>query len=352
MFWPAHKNSIKSCKTPVHLTFYVTNKCNSRCSHCYYNSALNRTQQELTLEEIKTIFGSFKNKIANILITGGEPFMREDLAEICIFLSKNKIARVIDIASNGLDTENICAAIETILRKASYSEIHLGISLDGARQTHELIRGVPGAYARTLETLARLKPLQEKHKNFFLAVVTTICEKNRKEILPLIDFVKDSLGLRHSLAFIRSTKEDCFNNNLPLRDYSPLDPGYKNLPLAQAEELNRIIDARVGAGSLLNKLEALRRRCSLKIIKEKKKIFPCVASQISAAIYPNADVALCNFTVPLGNLRDYGFDFYKIWNSEPFIKNRQAVTTCACTWPRNLITSLCYDFDSVKKLVV
>jgi MoaA/NifB/PqqE/SkfB family radical SAM enzyme len=91
--------------TPKILTFFVTNRCNAKCSHCF--NWKTQPTSELTLDEIKKIDFSLFDSVS---ITGGEPTLRVDLADLCSQLAKNKIY----LNTNGLMPERIGEVIQKV----------------------------------------------------------------------------------------------------------------------------------------------------------------------------------------------------------------------------------------------
>ncbi len=90
--------------TPVYVQFYITARCNLTCKQCniiYANSDV----REATLDEIKGIADNFsKMGVAMVLLTGGEPFTRQDLPEIIReFESRGVHVRM---QTNGLATDD------------------------------------------------------------------------------------------------------------------------------------------------------------------------------------------------------------------------------------------------------
>ena len=89
--------------TPVYVQFYITARCNLTCKQCniiYANSDV----REATLDEIKLMADNFaKMGVAMVLLTGGEPFTRQDLpAIIREFESRGVHVRM---QTNGLATD-------------------------------------------------------------------------------------------------------------------------------------------------------------------------------------------------------------------------------------------------------
>ncbi|MDI6738342.1 MAG: radical SAM protein, partial [Nanoarchaeota archaeon] len=98
----ARKKKAFSLKTPINLTLYVTNKCNANCRHCFYKSELNIEKEEISLSQIEKIAKTLKHPLATLMLSGGEPFLRNDIVEVCkIFLKHNKTRRI-TISTNGM----------------------------------------------------------------------------------------------------------------------------------------------------------------------------------------------------------------------------------------------------------
>src|SRR3989344_5916418 len=76
-------NRLKSLQTPLNLVYYATDMCNAKCEHCFYWKNLTKKADELSFDEVKKIIKSFKHPLELVIITGGEPFLRSDLYEIC-----------------------------------------------------------------------------------------------------------------------------------------------------------------------------------------------------------------------------------------------------------------------------
>jgi len=76
-----HTASIfRKCR-PVQLTFFLTRRCNAKCSFCFYLSDQNlsaETGPELSLDEIRSISSSM-GKLLWLAFSGGEIFLRDDI---------------------------------------------------------------------------------------------------------------------------------------------------------------------------------------------------------------------------------------------------------------------------------
>src|SRR5437588_13123239 len=86
-------------QTPPFLILFINSICNLTCEHCFYWRNLNK-RDDLTLEEFKALsleLGNFEN----LNLSGGEPFIRPEFAEICLLFIKNNNVKRIYVPTNG-----------------------------------------------------------------------------------------------------------------------------------------------------------------------------------------------------------------------------------------------------------
>jgi organic radical activating enzyme/TusA-related sulfurtransferase len=128
------------------LWLYTNFDCNLRCDYCCVRSSPAAPRRELGLERVQRIAHEAKQLgVKEIFITGGEPFLLEDIGEILVACAE---AAPTTILTNGMLFSGRRA--ET-LRALPRDRIVLQISLDSASpHTHDLHRG-PGTWARTRE---------------------------------------------------------------------------------------------------------------------------------------------------------------------------------------------------------
>ena len=142
------------------LQLHITGRCNLSCKHCYRTEG---NVEKLLLDDIKNIIEQFKillneynkrhgiKKKGHINITGGEPFIREDIKEIIKYLGANNKYFSFGILSNGsfIDEEVI-----KVLKEEKVSFIQL--SIDGDKKTHDELRTL-GDYNRVFNTAKLLE---------------------------------------------------------------------------------------------------------------------------------------------------------------------------------------------------
>ena len=137
---------------PVSATFELTARCNFNCKMCYVHlqdSARCKLEEKSAEWWINTGKKAIENGVVFLLITGGEPLLRDDFKEIYTELSK--LGFVISINTNAyLITDEI---IELFKKNPP---TRLNISLYGASdETYEKVTGVP-AFSRVVENVKKL----------------------------------------------------------------------------------------------------------------------------------------------------------------------------------------------------
>lgn len=318
---------------PANIMFFVTNRCNARCPHCFYWKNLNHPEGELSLEEIKKMAGAM-SPTSSVGITGGEPTLREDLLEIClVFIEK---AKNLTISSNGMLPEILYSVLKAIPK--GRCNIYLNLSIEGPREVHDRFRG-EGSFDKVMRTIELVKEL----KGVKVILVTTLTRLNSDKIEELIDLVA-GYKLEHRFNIARGVDNALFDLDKDVtNDHSPKDPGNIFLTTDEIES------------AYLKLLELNRKRCfwppfqqtvmeySLKILKERRKVLECFAGRLEGVIYPNGDVALCEFTKPFANVRDFGYDFNKLWRSARALDARKSIKSCYCLHSCNISTALGYD---------
>jgi radical SAM protein with 4Fe4S-binding SPASM domain len=133
---------------PDMIMFEPTQRCNLHCKMCYQQRNIFADNKELTKEQIIDFFNRYPY-LKKVTLIGGEIFMRHDIIDIICDLDHS---RDIVLSTNGtligdsqIDKLRNCKHIFTIC-----------ISLDGPKEVHEIIRGVPGSYNKTVNTIKAL----------------------------------------------------------------------------------------------------------------------------------------------------------------------------------------------------
>ncbi len=177
-FYKKTKNN-KFVPYPTFVIWDCTRQCNLKCEHC--GASKEKYTLELSKKEIlKVINDLAKVKTRMFAVTGGEPFLRQDLLEILEYANKKGLKT--GIASNGfLINKNLATKIKA-------SKIYsMQISLDGLNDTHNKIRNNHKSFTNTIQAIKNLQEINLP----VLQVATTITKSNLNELNTLFTFLKE-----------------------------------------------------------------------------------------------------------------------------------------------------------------
>lgn len=172
------------------LIFFVTSRCNSNCSHCFNRSNLNNQAKDLSLEEIGQLSKNLP-EIENLLLSGGEPFLRPDLPELINIFKINNHIKTISIPTNGILTEKIMETCGRILEIKGFASVSINLSLDGLAKIHDQIRGVEGNFEKVLNTLKRLVELKGRNRKLNILINSVVSQDNYQELFRLSEYLKN-----------------------------------------------------------------------------------------------------------------------------------------------------------------
>lgn len=176
---PSHLLQFSQDKKPV-VVWNITRQCNLKCRHCYARALSQKTTDELTTEEGKTLLDDLSSYGAPvILFSGGEPIMRPDLPELAEYAVAKGMRAV--ISTNGT---LITRELAKILKDIGLS--YVGISLDGMEAVNDRFRGVSGAFNQALTGIRNCQEAGIK-----VGLRFTINRINQDQVSPIFDLLKD-----------------------------------------------------------------------------------------------------------------------------------------------------------------
>ena len=146
---------------PLTVILFITSRCNARCKMCFYSGRPG--ENELSLEEIRRISRTMP-PFPWLIITGGEPFLREDLPGICEIFCKQNNVQEITIPTNGFMPDTIETITEKILQQCRRTQFRVNLSIDDLYEKHDEIRGVKGGFKKLLVTYEKLRSLSKKYE--------------------------------------------------------------------------------------------------------------------------------------------------------------------------------------------
>jgi len=339
-------------RTPTAIILYVTQRCNARCAHCFYWKELEAKVDELSLDELRTLAASLKHPVT-LSITGGEPFLRKDLCDIARAFHTVNGCREIAFATNGIFTDRVVETCERVLAELDLELLGVQVSLDGLEETHDAIRRVP-AFKPAVETIRRLAELARRDARFSVQASCCIQKKNIGELRDLVEFM---IPFRIPLRFALIRGESFGTWNLPPGSSSGIDPRDKESPLVPVDQLEAFFGwlrrrNAEAAFPFWSPMQQDKIDLSLRMLREQKKCIACYAGSIDGVVYANGDVALCELTRPVGNLRDFDMDLEALWHSAEADAMREQIRTCFCIHGCNLVTGLLFRPDHIRDAVI
>ncbi|MCX7716682.1 MAG: radical SAM protein [Endomicrobia bacterium] len=324
---------------PEQITLFVTSICNLMCQHCFLQNKKN--DDEFDLQEIKKVCETIDN-FSFLSLTGGEPFLRKDLPEIVkLFIDISKIKRV-SIPTNGFFTDTIVSLTEQLLKVCKTTHILVKVSFDGLYEEHDRIRGVQGSFKKAVETFLYLKRFSNRYKNFRLGVLLTFSGLNQYNLYDTYVYVRDILKPDViGLNFVRGDTKVSEAKQVNIAGYTALyrqilyDLRYKTgyeFYIAYKTKVCRYIDI---------------------IFKEKRYPLKCYAGRLSCVIDNLLNVFPCELLgTRMGNLRDYNYNFKKLWYSQTSKNIRKYIleNNCCCTHECNLQVNMFFNIKHLFSL--
>ncbi|MDX1973615.1 MAG: radical SAM protein [Candidatus Sumerlaeia bacterium] len=335
---------------PRLLTYIVTYTCNAKCIMC--DSWKMTGKDDLTLAEIEGIFKQLP-KMDVVRLTGGEPFVRKDFAQIYALAQKHLQPFAFQITTNGFLTDRIVSFLE---ERDKSVPLYLLISIDGTRPTHNRIRGKETAWDTAFKTLQTIAP-RKKELNLTLAINQTIVDPDgAAQYKPLHEIIQP-MGIEHQvvIAYEQSATYSLERD----KEVAPSEDGdYKtwgNFTREQLEELFRTLEADLGElswkGQLIKRyyLKGIANR----LLGQKGNPNPkCVALTAHMRLFPNGDVPVCQFnSKTVGNFRKENFE--EIWYGKEIAGQRDWVRKCSGCWAEcEVLPSALYTGDIAREAIV
>jgi MoaA/NifB/PqqE/SkfB family radical SAM enzyme len=327
------------------LFLFVTSRCNSLCRTCFYFDKLN-SRDDLTRAEIDRI-SETAPPFRKLWLSGGEPFLREDLAEIVAGFVRRNGVRNVNLPTNGLLPDKIFPTMDRMLELCPETSIDLNFSLDGLAATHDSIRGVPNNFVRTVATIREAAKRYAGVPRLRRNVLTVITRENYEEIVALGLHLQEQVDLDgHYFEVVRGEAPDPSLKNLTRDAVADLHRRVMPFHRHYAKKLFRRLPAGVRGLASIYYLGNLRfhfDRHEECFESPRAWPMPCTAGETSIVIDHNGRFRACEMRGVIGDLRDYDFDVRRALASEEMRREVAAIPQANC-W----CTHSCFIQDSSK----
>jgi MoaA/NifB/PqqE/SkfB family radical SAM enzyme len=327
------------------LFLFVTSRCNSLCRTCFYFDKLN-SRDDLTVEEIGRI-SETAGPFRKLWLSGGEPFLRDELAEIVGMFARRNGVRNVNLPTNGLLPERIFPTMDRMLELCPETSIDLNFSIDGMQRTHDAIRGVPRGFEKTLGVMAEAARRYAGVKRLRKNVATVITRENIGEIVELAEFLRERGEIDGQyFEVVRGAAPDPSLKELTRDSLAELHGKLMEFHRHYAERLFAGLAPGVRDVARVYYLGNLRFHFDLhEACLEGPEAWPmaCTAGETTIVIDHNGRFRACELRGIVGDLRDYGFDVRKALESEAMRAEVGAIPEANC-W----CTHSCFIQDSSK----
>jgi len=311
-----------------YLIFYVTNRCNFRCDFCFYYDEIEKGQKpdELTVEEIRRLAPNI-GPLMQLSLTGGEPFLRKELAEITKILLDHTYPMRVTVPTNASLTDRTAAYLEEILPLYPDTLFRVAFSIEGIGEDHDKLRSMPGSYKKIQESYAAISPLRKRFDNFSLECNSVFSANSEETLISTIKHLAEEFSFNNiSVTYARGAIKDS---------------DLKKISEQRYREVNAFIESleKKKKGGLLfpavRGITEVTRDIMMRTEFNDEFITTCLAGRKLVVISESGEVLPCEILEKsMGNLRDHDFRLHDLL-AEP--KNRELLkwikeSKCKCSF--------------------
>ncbi len=266
---------------PTSAVLAVTYRCNSRCETC------DIWKKDASSEIAPDDFRRLPDGLRNINISGGEPFLRDDLVDIVRVLREKYPKACLVISTNGLTPERI----EREVRKME--RVGVRVSIDAVGALNDEVRGVRGAFDLAVETVDRLLNVGVKD----LGISSTISQRTVGSLRELRELA-ESRGIEFVTNLVHS---------------SPTYFGKHDDKIPAREDLERELvwlrERELSSRRPKDWFRAYLTDGMLDQLAGKKRRIRCYAGRCIFFMEPNGDIYPCNiWSEKMGNILEESYE--------------------------------------------
>lgn len=330
---------------PSFLILFVTSRCNARCSFCFYGdrvSAREIKEHELTTGEFQRI-SEKSGKIPYLLISGGEPILRDDIVKIVGYFIENAGAQYVTIPSNGLLPEKTEQVFNSLTKK--YPKVHFraAFSIDFPDEKHDETRGISGCLDGVLEGAGRIRELQKERTNLSLDIVTVFMHENSNLHPILRNWVREEIAPdNHELHLLRNAWPEPLPKDLDVEVF--LWETAKYMEQGRKQETRYLSAFFRGLNDVYI--------WTLKHLVKGQRVSDCFAGRKITVIDETGNVKLCELRPEvLGDLRSENYNLRSILKKSRKLFREINRRKCSCTWECSVSTNIVCSTKFYPRLV-
>jgi MoaA/NifB/PqqE/SkfB family radical SAM enzyme len=283
--------------------------------------------------EIEKISETLGGNLGVLILAGGEPFTRKDLPEIArAFYSNNKLESIY-IMSNGQIQKRIFPDVTRILEECPNLNVTVALGIDGLKEQHEKIRQKPGSWDIAIDTARQLQTIKQQYPRLDVQTCTCFMNSNQDTIFDWYDFLKYELKPdKVNFNYIRPPSADPVELEIDHARYARLAQMIDN------DSRHAAIKNNYGgnAGFFKAAIDIYMHGLIAKTQEAQQAQMTCYAGTAGAVIYDEGTVSSCENLEAVGNLREFDWNFQKLWLSPAMqTRRKKAADGCFCTHESN-----------------
>jgi MoaA/NifB/PqqE/SkfB family radical SAM enzyme len=327
--------------TTPYVVLYVTNDCDLNCEFCFNRPTRLQNDEQLEIQHYKKLASSIKRPF-ELLISGGEPFLRNDLSELLNEFTRHSNPSVITIPTNGSKTEKIDKVLKTLNNTPRFGRIHINLSIDAPGDIHDKIRGSEGLHKRIINSAKVIHEHKNRNPNIWLGTITVLGDHNRHHLHSIIEWVHNEIQPdMHDIGLLREDVE-----RLPPND---VVEQYKSIQqeLLRVYKKNTTLEYKLHHAVLQYFLDSVQKRSprdgcragkTIVVITTEGKVYPCEPFWLSPERFH------CFEDTCLGNLSEFNWDLPALLKQS---KSREIISKihagqCSCFWECALFANVMF----------
>ena len=288
---------------PTDASIILTYRCPMHCQMCNIWANPTVASEEITPQDLEKL-----PRLKFINLTGGEPFVRDDLEDI-VRVCYKRAPRIVISTSGWLEDRVIALA-------QKFPHIGIRISIEGLSRKNDELRGRDGGFDRGLRTLLTLQQMGVKDIGFGC----TVSNHNSSDMLALYQLAK-SLGLEFATA--------AFHNSFYFHKHDNVITNREQV----VSDFTTLINWQLREHHPKSWFRAYFNMGLVRYVNGGRRLLPCEAGTMNFFVDPWGEVWPCNgleekyWQQSMGNLRT-ATDFDTLWNSEQARQVREKVHSC------------------------
>lgn len=338
----------KKDSLPIYFVLFITDRCTANCRHCLRGGFLSKGG-ELSFDEIEKV-SLHMDDLLFFLPTGGEPFIRDDYADIVQLFFKNNKAKNVGSATNGSLTDKVVNSVINVFKKCKGIDYAVDVSIDDVGERHDDIRREKGLFEKAIYTYKELEKLKKHYPNFNVNIGITISSYNQDYLDEIYRFLVYDLKVRNI-------------NQLLVRGDVKEQPA-KEVDIQKYAEFSRLLENSNGNlkgykgyifADVINAMRIYRRRIIEKTVREQKSQVPCLAGNLGGVMLSNGDLYPCELLEEkIGNIKEEDYNFRRLWLNEKAAQIRRQIkeTRCFCTYECFLTLNTFFSFKTIPHILL